>query len=134
MPQLQNDAIEVLERRRVLEACSQIKSPQFVYQNSRAGDGLRRYLVDTCLLIMQTCTPRTVNDFFPEEFLDEIKDAQVVRLEGAGRESNGKARQVQESNMSKYHDRRAEGTTQLVTRYCARDDMSMHHEGEEQTQ
>ena len=103
-----------------------MKSPQFVKKKPQAGDRLRRYLVDTCLPIMHIFTPLIVNDFFP-------KDAQVVRFEEAGRESDGKVGQVEESDMSRYHDSRAEETTHIVTTQCARD-MSKHHESEEQTQ
>lgn len=133
MPQLRSNGIDVREKRRVLEDSLQIKSLQFVYQNTRAGDGLRRYLVDTCLPTMHVFTPKIVNDFFPKEFLDQIKDTQVVSLEEAGRESGGKVGQGEESDMSRYHDSRAEETTHIVTRQCARD-MSKHHEGEKQTQ
>jgi hypothetical protein len=57
---------------------------------------------------MHIFIPEIVNDFFPKEFFDQIEDAQVVRLEGVGRESDGKEGQVEESDMSKYHESRAE--------------------------
>ncbi len=50
---------------------------------------------------MHIFTSDVVNDFFPEEFLDENKVAQVVRLEETGRKSDRKLGQVDESNISK---------------------------------
>jgi hypothetical protein len=95
MPQLQNDTINSLEKRRLLEDYVQIKPLQLAYQNTEEGDALRKYLVDTCFPIMPTFMPETVQSSFPQEMLKEIKDLGFAKPREAGMESDGN---VEEAN------------------------------------
>ncbi len=99
MPTMQNDAIDMLDARRELEKTIQIKSLDYVYKNTIVGDGLRRYLVDVCVPVMHTFSPKMVKDFFPKEFLEELTEAQFVKLENREKKMGMET----ERDMSRYH-------------------------------
>jgi hypothetical protein len=103
MAQLQNDAINMLDERRILENCIQVKSLRFVYENTEIGDALRRYLVDVCLQRMHTFSLEIREDFFPNEFEKEVTSAELVKLERDGGEDDGEGTGEDGRDMRKYH-------------------------------
>jgi hypothetical protein len=103
MVQLQNNAINMLDERRILENCIQVKSLRFVYENTETGDALQKYLVDACLPRMQTFSLQIRRDFFPNEFEKEVTDAELVQLEGDVGKDDGQGAGEDGRDMGKYH-------------------------------
>lgn len=103
MAQLQNDPINMLDERRILENCIQVKSLRFVYENTETGDALRRYLVDVCLPRMHTFSLEIREDFFPNEFEKEVTGAELVKLERDVGENDGEGTGEDGRDMRKYH-------------------------------
>jgi hypothetical protein len=103
MAQLQNDAINMLDERRILENCIQVKSLRFVYENTETGDALRRYLVDVCLPRMHTFSLEIREYFFPNEFEKEVTGAELVKLERDVGEDDGEGTGEDGRDMRKYH-------------------------------
>jgi hypothetical protein len=101
MPQVQSDAIDASEKQRLLEDCIQIQSFLFVFQNTEERDSLRTYLVDTWPLVMDTFTLEIRRNYFPQETLKEIIEAEFVKLkEDKGEEQK---RNTEERGMGRYH-------------------------------
>lgn len=84
MPQMQNDVIEMLGIRRTKNDGNafQTRSFDFVYLHTVPGDGVRKYLVDVCTPVMESLAPAVKKGDFPKDMLQEIHDAQLVKLEG----------------------------------------------------
>lgn len=97
MPELQNDAVDMLEQRRRIGESIQEKTFSFVYSNTVPGDKLRLYLVDTCCRCFGVCS-ELVKERFPDEMIDEVNEAQAVKLEG-----DDGVEQRFEMEMGKYH-------------------------------
>lgn len=88
MPKLQNDAIDMLETRRMSEHHEgQIQTKYFgyVYDNTVKGDGLRRYIIDTCL---KSAFSKEIYDAFPKELQEDIFEATLVKLENRDSRKN----------------------------------------------
>jgi len=96
MPTLQNAAIAMLEERRQMENAIQDKTFAYVYSNTVKGDALRLYLVDTCCRSTSMFPPEAVEERFPKEMVDEIREAGAIKLE----DDDGVGETFE---MSKYH-------------------------------
>jgi hypothetical protein len=84
MPVLQNDSLDVLEERRRMEGMIQTKTFAYVYANTAKGDPLRLYLVDVCSRLMETFPSEDVEELFPEEMREDVKEALAVKSGDAG--------------------------------------------------
>ncbi|KAH7303511.1 hypothetical protein BKA65DRAFT_560592 [Rhexocercosporidium sp. MPI-PUGE-AT-0058] len=69
-PPYQHRAMGVWARRRQ-EGVIQMKAFGYVYSNSKEGDGLRRYIVDICVLMMLSFSDDIKSENFPPELLQQ---------------------------------------------------------------
>lgn len=98
MPRLQNDAIDMLEQRRRQERRIQIKSFQYVYDNTDTHDKLRLYLINLCARSMEEFAQDEIKDFFPPKMVAEINEAVLVKFEHID-----EGFELDRVNMTKYH-------------------------------
>lgn len=99
MPELQNDAIDMLEMRRRMEGMVQEKTLGYVYSNTGKGDKLRLYLVDACCR-----SGGVVKERFPVEMMGEVEEVQGVKVEeDDGVEERFEMEMEMEVEMGKYH-------------------------------
>ena len=103
MPQMQNDVIEMLGICRTKNDGNTIhtRSFDFVYLHTVPGDGVRKYLVDVCTPVMESLVSAVKKGDFPKDMLQEIHDAQLVKLEGGDGEISLETED--ERDMTKYY-------------------------------
>ncbi|KAF4633354.1 hypothetical protein G7Y89_g4761 [Cudoniella acicularis] len=96
---LQNDAINMLERRRGMEQSIQTKPLQYIYERTEKGDKLRAYLVYICSRPMCDFSDE-VRGTFPQQMMEKIEEVTLVKLEDMGKEG---LELEWEIDTSKYH-------------------------------
>lgn len=72
MPGLANGALDALEARRRQEGAIQTKSFSYVYNNTEEEDGLQRYIIDVCILMILSFSDEIKTEHFPEELTQDI--------------------------------------------------------------
>lgn len=86
MLKLQNDAMNMLENRRKIDAHIQLKALAYAYSNTLKGDGLRRYIVDVCLATASSFST-DIFDGLPTELQQDIFEAALIKREEGGEEA-----------------------------------------------
>ena len=79
LPKLSNDALNALEARRRKEGAFQTKAFHYIYNNTKEGAPLRRYVTDVCAFFMPNLTEREKSEHFPEELNQDIFLASLIR-------------------------------------------------------
>jgi hypothetical protein len=81
LSKLQNDAINMLETRIRFDGNRiQTEDFGFVVENTKVGDALRRYIINTCV---STGFDDDEYGFFPEVLRQDIKRARLIKGDGA---------------------------------------------------
>ncbi|KAL2075228.1 hypothetical protein VTL71DRAFT_171 [Oculimacula yallundae] len=76
MPGLSNAALDALEARRRQEGAFRTKSLAYVYEKTKEGDALRRYIVDVCSFV-PSFLEEIQKDHLPEDFMHDMFNASL---------------------------------------------------------